>query len=205
MGVTTYLKKRNLHIIIVGYHYYLPLKTTVMKKALLIMFAVFCGYSAYCQSKDVFIYDETGIGYGTHFSFQTAINCIFNNDQVAALGFYRNSRLAPDAPSDYHTGVLTGLPRQRLNMLGFMYGKVLYARNYKLRYVLKGGLAIGDATTPANFQPAGNGAIWYFGPNYTYSNNTVFNYGVVINPISSSAGLEANVIFGRLRDKKVME
>ena len=191
------------------------------------MFAVFCGYSAYCQSKDVFIYDETGIGYGTHFSFQTAINCIFNNDQVAALGFYRNSRLAPDAPSDYHTGVLTGLPRQRLNMLGFMYGKVLYARNYKLRYVLKGGLAIGDATTPANFQPAGNGAIWYFGPNYTYSNNTVFNYGVVINPtvelplspyfgfslgifsminpISSSAGLEANVIFGRLRDKKVME
>ena len=112
-------------------------------------------------------------------------------------------------------------------MLALMYGKVFFYKNhYKVRYTLKGGIALGDAMTPTNYRSINLGTYSYnFGPDYNYSYHTVFNYGIVlnptielpisrgfgfsfgafsiINPISSSVGLEANLLIGKLRNKRI--
>jgi hypothetical protein len=196
-----------------------------MRKILLIITAAFCSYNAYCQQRDVFIYEDAGLGYGTQYAYKMDINCIFDKDKIISLGYYHTSRPAPDAPADYQAGVFTGLPRQKINMAGIMYGKVFYSQSDKLRYILKGGIALGNARTPANYAPVDQNAIVYLGSNYTHSYNTIFNYGVafnptmelplspnfgfsfgifsLINPVSSSAGIEASIIFGRLRNKSL--
>ncbi len=195
-----------------------------MKKILIFIIPFFCVSNAYCQGQKVFIYGEEGLGYGTHFSFKTAVNCI-SNDHILSVSYYHNSRPAPDAPSDYRAGLLAGLPKQKLNMFGLMYGKVFYSQMHTTRYTLKGGIALGNARTPANYQENGiGGYIYSFDPNYSYSYHTVFNYGMVLNPtiefpvgtgfgfsigafsivdpVSSSVGVEGSLLFGKLRNKK---
>ena len=185
---------------------------------------LFCVSIAYCQGQNTFIYGEEGLGYGTHFSFNTAVNCIFS-DHIISVSYYHNSRPAPAAPSDYRAGLLAGLPKQKLNMFGLMYGKVFCSKTHITRYTLKGGIAIGNARTPTNYQENGIGTyIYSFDPNYSYSYHTVFNYGIMMNPtiefpvgrgfgfsigafsifdpVSSSVGVEGSLLFGKLRNRK---
>ena len=195
-----------------------------MRRILIIITTFFCSYTAHCQSKNPFIYGEMGAGYGTGFAFKLGVNSIFNKDQIISVDFYYTQRPAPDVPSDYHVGLLGGLPKQRLYTVGLMYGKVLFARPQKIRYTLKGGLALGSAMTPTNYTQANTGII-SFDANYDYTYHTVFNYGLVldptvefllgrgfgfslgifslINPISSSAGVEGSMIFGKVRNRRV--
>ncbi len=153
-----------------------------MKSIIIIIAALFCSYTGYCQASGPFIYGEMGAGYGTAFAFKLGVNTIFKTYNIISVDFYYTQRPAPDVPSDYHTGLLGGLPKQRLYTFGLMYGKVLFAKPQKIRYTLKGGLAMGSAMTPANFTQASYTGIYNFDPNYEYTYHTVFNYGLVLNP-----------------------
>ena len=197
-----------------------------MKKVVIIVIALLYSCGAYCQSNNAFIYGETGIGYGSHFSVKAAVNSIFDSNRIISVGYYLNARPAPGVPSDYYGGIFGSKPQQTLNMLVLMYGEVFFDKNhFKVRYTLKGGIALGNAKTPTNYTSNNLGTyIYNLGPDYNYSYHTVFNYGIVlnptielpisrgfgfsfgafsiINPISSSVGLEANMLIGKLRNRR---
>ncbi len=121
-------------------------------------------------------------------------------------------------------------PQQRLSMFALMYGKVFYTRSPNVRFVARGGLSAGNAFYSSDFTSAAViTTTGLFGDNHTsnYSwtdqqkpviglllNPSVelpisrifgFSLGLYanINPVASAFTFDANIILGKLRNKKI--
>ena len=172
-------------------------------------------------SNDVYIYGEAGGGGGNFASGKFGVNAIYQN-LCFGISYYGQFANAQNVPPDYDPGlvIFNRLPQQTLNFVCFTAGWVVYAHNPRIRYLLKGGLALGSSTLPDTYTPVYYG---YFGPNYDVSYQTIFLAGLHLNPtiefpltrgfglsvglwsnintVRSSYGIEGNILFGRLRGR----
>ncbi len=171
----------------------------------------------------LFIYGDIGGGYGTHGSFNMTMNVIDKKDNVFSLAYCFSSHRDPKMPADYHPGLFGFYPQQTLSMFGLMYGKAYSRSSSVVRFIVRGGLSFGTASTPDNYQLSGG----WFDSNYDYGTRKEFCAGIILNPtmelplgrkaglslgfygninyVSPVFGLEGTMIFGKLRNRTVRE
>ncbi len=125
------------------------------------------------------------------------------------------------------------VPRQMLSMFGLMYGKAFKAGEGDARFILRGGLSFGTYWSQSDFAPTKvitfiapyNGPYLSHTSNYIWKEKRKLVSGLILNPSlelpgsrifgfsaglygninagASSVGIEANIIFGKLRNKRV--
>ena len=171
----------------------------------------------------LFIYGDIGGGGGTHGSFNMTMNVIDKKDNVFSLGYCLSSHRDRARPGDFAPGLLSFYPQQYISMFNLMYGKVFFLSPSKDRLLLRGGISLGVANTPDNYEPSGS----WLGSNYTYGDKRQFCAGIVLNPtielpvgskvgfsfgvyaninyVSPVLGLEATMLFGKVRNKTPRE
>ncbi len=187
---------------------------------LLICTLVCYNLTVLAQRSEPYIYGEMGGGFGTHGTGKLVMNMIFEGNNIVSVGYYTSSRRWSGTPPDYEVGFLSSYPRQIINMIGISYGKVFFTGTHGARWVIKGGLAMGEVKTPTDFEPFRS----LLGPNYTYNYTIDITPGLIINPaielpvgrgfgfsfgayaninvISPVVGLDASLIFGRVSDRR---
>ena len=179
--------------------------------------------SARYNPHGLFIYGDIGGGYGTHGSFKMTMNVIDKKDNVFSLAYCFSSHRDPKMPADFHPGLFGLYPQQTLSMVGLMYGKAYSRSSSVVRFIVRGGLSFGVASTPDNYQLSGG----WFDSNYDYGSRKEFCAGIILNPtmelplgrkaglslgfygninyVSPVFGLEGTMIFGKLRNRTVRE
>ncbi len=122
------------------------------------------------------------------------------------------------------------LPRQSFALFSMMYGKVLYSRSRFFRFIVRSGFIVGRCDQSIEFKPTDvvtNGGFIYSNrsANYTFKEQILTVTGVVINPVmeipilrglgfnmglyaninnvASIYSLDASLILGQLRNRKV--
>ena len=174
---------------------------------------------------DPLIYGEMGSGEGTSISRQIGVNMIMPKSNMFSMFYAGSYRISPNTPSDYKGILFSDFLKQKLNVLMLCYGKVYNGNSSNVRYILRGGIAIGNVITPVNYQhsifPPGS---WINYPNYTYTLNRQFIMGLVlkpsveltlaryfglaigayanVNPEMSVVGVDASIIFGSVRHNR---
>jgi len=181
------------------------------------------GYVTYAQSNEPYIYGELGGGDGTHNTYKAALNTIFGAHNVISLSYYYSLHRAPNIPADYNANGLFGTiwPEQTVSAFGLSYGYAFFLNSPLIRFIIKGGLAAGKVQTPVNFVLVYSGG---WGSGYSYSIEKQFILGIVfdpsvefplgrgfgfsvgpyanINPIKPVFGLDAGIIFGKVRGRR---
>jgi len=152
-------------------------------KPILIAFFIILMYSpAFAQSNEPYIYLDMGGGDGSHGLFQMTLNTVFLKNNIVSISFYyawRRSAIPSDFQPDGFN--IPAYPQQTLSMLGLSYGKVFFSKTPCVRYILKGGLCVGGAATPVNFER--KTTYGFFSSNYNYSLQKEFVIGAVLNPV----------------------
>lgn len=191
-----------------------------MKKLSSFLTCFIISSSLLAQSNNTLVYGEIGGGVGNYRSFKGGVDVIFDGNNILTPCMYFNGRRAPNTPSDYQRGFLSGYPQQEFELFGLMYGKIIYTENPNIRIALRGGIMIGDYETPYDFNSSGETLL---GPNYSYQYNHQLTGAVLLNPVlelpfsrhfgfsfglfslingeSSTVGGEANMIFGHVRNR----
>jgi hypothetical protein len=192
-----------------------------MKKLALLLVCFFAINGLYAQSSNMLLYGEIGGGLGNYGSLKGAVDVAFAGNNVLAPCFYFNSRHAPNTPSDYQPGFLSGFPHDQFEMFGLMYGKIIYTENPHVRVALRGGIMLGDYITPYDFEES----TYLIGANYTCRYDRQFTGAILLNPVlelpfsrrfgfsvglysllndkSSTVGGEVNIIFGHVRERSL--
>ncbi len=202
-----------------------------MRSLLIALLLYCCSTFVYAQTDSTaitakirypYIYAETGLSLGTHASAYADLNMVFQKDNIISLYYLNCGRNSPTVPKDYGTDFFGLQPLQIVSMYGITYGKVFYTNSPLLRYVLKGGISAGTVSTPVNFVKVYGGG--WFGPDYSYTNDKQFTVGILlnpeiefplgryfgftfgafadINPISTVAGINLGLIFGKVRNHR---
>jgi len=197
-------------------HFSIALLRNFILSSLLIMSG---SYSAHAQNKEPYIYGELGVcgASGRYNCYGTMLNAVFSKNNIITLSFYSATREAQNLPS----GFTQNVPQQTLNLWGLSYGKVLFLRNAPcLRFILKGGISLGTATSPANITEYH----LLFVSDYTYSYVQNFVIGLVLDPaiefptgrwfgfslgpyinindVSSVYGVKVSAMIGKIRSTK---
>lgn len=174
------------------------------------------------QEQPVYIYGEIGGGGGTGGSIRFDLNSLFLKDNIVSVGYYGYEHRAYNVPIDYSPGFLGGYPHFSMSMLTLMYGKMFFVPDVRrIRFSIKGGLALGTLTKPENFTYISNTGWLYLGSNYDYDNARSGFASLILNPsmefpltrgfgfrlgmcslmntYSSSVEIEGSILFGHLR------
>ncbi len=195
-----------------------------MKKIILLCVIVIFAINCFAQQQNL-LYMEAGAGGGTHVSFKFGLNYVFYESNVVSALLFSNFKNDPSVPGDYQRDLFGGRPKDYMTIGAFMYGKMLYSIDREVRYNLRGGLALGNVTTPVNFRKRYTYS-YLFGSNYDYDQDTKNTAGVVLNPTiefpfgrafglsvglfsvisaeMSSFGVEGSMLIGRVRHKRAI-
>ncbi len=172
-----------------------------------------------------YVYLETALSLGTHQSAYSDLNMIFHNNYILSLYYLNCGRNSPTVPKDYGSDLLGFKPLQIVSMSGLTFGKLFYSKSPLIRYVLKGGISLGTVSTPENFVKVYHTGGWFWsGPNYEFTNHKEFTPGILLNPeieftlgryfgftfggfadlnpISTVAGFDLGLIFGKVRNHR---
>lgn len=191
-----------------------------MKKLSLLIVCFVIVNSLHAQNSNALVYGELGGGIGNYWSVKAAVDIVFDGDNMLTPCMYFNGRRAPNTPSDYQPGLLSGYPKEEFELFGLMYGKEIYTNNPNIRVAMRGGLMMGDYESPSDFNSGGEG---WLGPNYSYKYDHKFIGAVILNPVlelpfthdlgfsvglfslinseHATIGGEANMMFGHVRNR----
>lgn len=135
----------------------------------------------HAQDNEPYIYGEVGGGDGTHGLVQLTQNVVFSYNNVISVSYCYASREAPNTPWDYSPGSfdIPRFPQVSLSTLGVSYGRMIFTNSDNVRYILRGGLCAGTVREPYNFERFSA----LFNSSYTYSRDTKFVMGLVLNPV----------------------
>ncbi len=107
------------------------------------------------QKSGGLLYIDAGLGGGSVFSLKLGLNYLFYESNVLSLTIYDNYRKSPDVPADYYGSLFQfGKPKDDMVAGVLMYGKMLRSGSRRVRYNLKGGIALGNITYNHNFRPS---------------------------------------------------
>jgi len=204
-----------------------------MKKACLLFWILIqlC-LDTFGQDKSDNIYLETGFGTGSYSSFNIGIDMLVYETHMFTISYSIQSRISSATPPGYQAGFsFSGgdqSPIDQLQLVYFIYGKVLYIPGFTPRFALRGGIVVGNYFHPVNFvhvNPAAGSWFSIFPPYDTYTMEKDFTTGLILNPTvelpftsvlgilggvfsiistqTNSYGVNINIMLGSLRDKTV--
>ncbi len=184
---------------------------------------------------NVYLDYGAGAGNGKFQSYNGAINFAFGENNVLTAGYYYYKRVSPQMPTDFvpEPGDYYFLgsgpdryPLQEFKLIGLMYGKIIYASNPKVRWVLKGGLSAGMERNNINFykDSIASSLFTMKADRYSYTFEKKITGGLMlnamlefplatffgisigpfanINPSSSLAGVDLRFMLGKVRDRE---
>ncbi len=183
------------------------------------------GYSQDDAKPRNIYYGETSIGGGNFFMIKGGLNHVMGKTVIETTV---NLHLAgaSDVPADYYRAGLhewvSGHPMQTLVGFDILAGRIINFGNRRTRLALKGGISFGLYTAPTGYSRV----IPYDSTrdNYDITYRSKFAPGLVLNPTiefpfipycgvaagaylnlnayRSSAGIEASLLFGKIRNKR---
>ncbi len=165
------------------------------------------------------------IGFNKKFNSNDLISGVFN------YHIRLTPQLPGDFIPEYSTWIGNlPIPRQSFALFSMMYGKVFYTPSRFIRFVARSGFVVGRCDQSVDFKPAEIIVTGGFlggdrTSNYTFKEQILTVTGIVINPtiempllrglglnigvygninnVASIYGLDASILIGQLRDRKV--
>ena len=109
---------------------------------------VLFSYNAIAQQRINRLYIEAGLGGGNVFSVKGGLNYVFHETNVLSITFYGNYKTSSNTPADYSGGMfdIFRKPKDIMVTGSLMTGKIFYSHSKDIRYILKGGIALGNLT-----------------------------------------------------------
>jgi hypothetical protein len=188
-----------------------------MKSLLIASLIILCSIKASAQSYGLCIYGEVGGGaYGAPNAnanglFQMTLNVIFGKNNIFSLSFYNM------APQELITIGDPPGTQAGWTMWGLSYGKVFFLNTPSIRFTVKAGIASDGFIIPANNAISYGGGYYsstmnenvfgfVFDPTIEFPLSRAFGFSigpyVNINSVSNVIGLEASMMFGKIRGRK---
>jgi hypothetical protein len=197
-----------------------------MKKPLLLLiFVLFCQQAFSRKMDSLYVYMDAGALFGINKinGVTLGINAVYKQ-HAFTFSHCDFTNAAKNVPADYEPGfaLFGGTPLTSLFLLGLEYGHVWYSSKPIMRFVLKGGLFMGTYEYPDNFVPQESTGMFFTSSNYSFEYKTEKVFAVKLSPTlelpsrfaglsiglfglivpkSSTAGLQINVLLGKVRNK----